>query len=78
MEPLSLVKELIEERGYLPPNTPLLKCVAAQAGDEICRKNEQVFVNKNLIADALLSDSNGRDMPRWFGCFVLGEGRTSF
>lgn len=73
VEPRSEVQEFIESRAYLPPDTPLLKRVAAKNGDEICRENEQIFVRKIYIADALVVDSHGREMPQWSGCFVLGE-----
>ena len=73
VEPRSDVREFISERGYLPSNTPLLKRVAAQNGDEICRRNEQIFVKKFYVADALWVDSLGREMPRWAGCFTLKE-----
>lgn len=62
----------IEKRRYLPPETPLVKRVAAADSDEICRENETIFINEEAVATALLRDSMGRDMPRWSGCFTLG------
>lgn len=63
--------KLITERGYLPPDIPLLKRVAALAGDEICREKERIFLNTIHVADALLVDSAGQKMPVWSGCFSL-------
>lgn len=71
VEPTDALKSFIIERGYLPPEIPLLKRVAAIAGDEICRENERVFVNGAHVADALLVDSLGRKMPDWDGCILL-------
>ncbi len=73
VDPDENLEKLIAERGYLPPEIPLLKRVAAVAGDEICRENERVFVSKIHVADALFVDSLGRRMPVWNGCFSLRE-----
>lgn len=73
VKPEDALETLIVDRGYLPPEIPLLKRVAALAGDEICRENERVFVNNIHVADALLVDSAGRKMPVWSGCFSLRE-----
>lgn len=62
---------LIAEREYLPPDTPLIKRIAAQTGDEVCRENERIFINKLHVSDAFLVDSMGRRMPIWGGCFTL-------
>jgi len=63
---------LMAERGYLPPGVPLVKRVAAGAGDEICRENARISINNILVARALERDSLDRPMPQWRGCFVLG------
>lgn len=64
-------KKLIDERDYLPRDTPLVKCVAALSGAEICRENALIYVDGVHVADALAVDSSGRDMPVWSGCFTL-------
>ncbi|WP_299410359.1 S26 family signal peptidase [uncultured Roseobacter sp.] len=68
------VRDLVEERGYLPPDVPLLKRVMALSGDEICRLGHAITVNGRVVATALAQDSSGRNMPCWQGCQVLGEG----
>ncbi|MBX9746198.1 MAG: S26 family signal peptidase [Hyphomonadaceae bacterium] len=73
VDPDENLQRLITGRGYLPSEIPLLKRVAALDGDEICRENEQVFINKFHAADALFVDSAGREMPVWGGCFTLQE-----
>ena len=74
VSPAGAAAKLIESRTYLPPKTPLLKRVAAQTGDEICRHETQVFVNGVILAQALKVDSIGRPMPAWSGCFTLQDG----
>ena len=71
IEPDAEVQSLIEERRYLPSNTPLIKRFFADSGAEICRENVRIFVDKTHVADALLVDSNDRKMPIWEGCFWL-------
>lgn len=58
-------------RGYLPPNLPAIKRITAIPGDEICRRDSQVFINGRPVASALARDSLGRLMPVWRGCFTL-------
>lgn len=74
--PSELVAAFIEERGYLPPETPLIKRIAALSGDEICRDGKAIFINKIHVADTQKTDSLGRDMPRWNGCFTLKSGEV--
>lgn len=63
----------IAEHGFLAPGWPIIKRVAGVPGDEICRADERVFVNRALVAEALKTDSVGRKLPRWSGCTTLGE-----
>ena len=67
------VRNLVKERGYLPPDVPLLKRVVGLNGDRICRQGEQIFVNERLVATAKRHDGQGRDMPAWHGCHILTE-----
>lgn len=76
VKPGETLGQFITERGYLPPEIPLLKRVAALPGDEICRENEAVFINNKHVADALMTDSSGRKMPQWSGCFTLKSGEV--
>lgn len=64
-------ERLFIARGYLPPNVPVLKRIAASEGDEICRNGADVSVNGRLAATALVVDSEARDLPIWSGCLVL-------
>lgn len=73
VKPNERLAQFIWGRGYLPPDVPLLKRIAALPGDEICRDNERIFINKKAAAEALLTDSFGRRMPEWSGCLMLNS-----
>ncbi|MDZ7281349.1 S26 family signal peptidase [Sphingomonas sanguinis] len=69
-------RRLAATRRYIPLNVPLVKRVAATAGDEVCALGRQVFVNGRPVAERLASDRAGRPMPHWSGCRRLrGEQR---
>ena len=53
-------RRLGAERHYLPSNVPLVKRVAAVAGDRVCAAGEAVFVNGRL---ATLRRAQGRRRP---------------
>ena len=61
----------IAENGYLRTDWPIIKRVAASEGDEICRTEEEVFINKTLIAISVDSGSARKKLPRWKGCITL-------
>lgn len=64
-------RRLAAERHYLPLNVPLVKRVAAQAGDEVCALGQEIFVNGRWTAERRLADGQGRPMPMWSGCIRL-------
>ena len=51
------VRNLVVERGYMPPAVPLLKHVAGLDGDRVCRFGEAFFVNESVVARALQGDA---------------------
>lgn len=61
-------------RGYLPANVPLVKRVAAVAGDSVCALGDEIFVNAKRIARRHRIDKQGRYLPRWQGCVWLKPG----
>ncbi|MEM6554387.1 MAG: S26 family signal peptidase [Pseudomonadota bacterium] len=63
----------ISEQGFLAPDWPIIKRVRGVTGDNICRENGMVFVNGKQVAQAILADSAGRELPSWDGCFTLGS-----
>ena len=61
-------------RGYLPEGVPLLKHVAARAGQRVCRIRDMLSVDARLVAVALEHDRRGRSLPVWQGCRTLRAG----
>jgi len=70
-------RRLAATRHYLPMNVPLVKRVAAVAGDEVCALGQEIFVNGRWIAERRIADGAGRPMPWWSGCVRL-RGRQLF
>src|SRR3546814_7855156 len=62
---------LAARRHYIPANVPLVKHVAAAAGDEVCALGQEVFINGRLVAERRAVDAGDRPMPSWSGCVRL-------
>lgn len=58
-------------RGYLGENVPLLKHVAAKAGQRVCRIGGTVTVDGQPVTLALTHDRLARPLPVWRGCRTL-------
>ena len=67
------VRNLVEERGYLPPDVPLVKRVVGLNGDRICRRFGEISIDGLVVATAKRRDGQGREMPVWHGCHILTE-----
>ncbi len=74
-------------RDYLPVGLPLVKRIVAMAGDTVCAQESSIFIDGQLVAIRLATDSKGRSLPAWFGCrtlrlgevfLLMGDVRTSF
>jgi conjugative transfer signal peptidase TraF len=63
---------LAAHRRYLPFGLPIVKPVAAAAGDQICAIGGALFVNGMRTATRLRRDGKGRPLPAWTGCIRLG------
>ena len=70
-------QQMAAVRRYLPLNVPLVKGVAAYAGDEVCALDRQIFINGRPVAERRLADGQGRAMSGWSGCIRL-HGRQLF
>ncbi len=70
-------RRLAATRRYLPMNVPLVKRVAAAAGDEVCALGQEIFINGRPVAERRAVDGAGRAMPMWSGCVRL-RGRQLF
>lgn len=68
------MRALAAARRYLPSNVPLIKSVAALAGDEVCAVGDTVFIDGEPVATRRSFDFAGRMMPWWEGCHRLRHG----
>ena len=66
-------RSLAASRRYLPANVPLVKRVAAVAGDRICAAGSDVSINGVRVAKRKNSDGLARPMPWWTGCRNLAS-----
>ncbi len=57
------LRMMAARRRYIPANVPLVKHVAAAAGDEVCALGGQIFVNGRWLAERRVADAKGRRMP---------------
>lgn len=81
------IAKFAAQRGYLPAGVPLVKRIAAMAGDTVCAQGNGIFIDGQFMAARFSTDGQGRPLPSWHGCrtldqrevFLLMEGvRTSF
>jgi conjugative transfer signal peptidase TraF len=70
-------RTMAAKRRYIPANVPLVKRVAAAAGDEVCALGQEIFVNGKWVVERRLTDAQGRRMKWWSGCMRL-RGRQLF
>ena len=61
-------------RHYLPANVPLVKRVAAVAGDTICAVGPVISINGVPVAERRRFDGARRVLPWWQGCAILRVG----
>lgn len=66
----------LDEGGWLPRGVPLVKPVAAVAGQTVCRNRHDLTVDGRLAARALKADGHGRPLPTWSGCRTLSAGEV--
>jgi conjugative transfer signal peptidase TraF len=74
IEPPPALRRLLAERGYLPTGVPLLKRVAAVAGQRVCRFRHGITIDGQLLGVARSHDRRGRPLPVWSGCQRLRAG----
>lgn len=64
-------RRLAALRRYIPENVPLVKRVAATAGDRVCAVGAEILVNGDRVAVRRGVDGRMRAMPAWSGCITL-------
>lgn len=80
------IEKLAATRGYLPAGVPLIKRIAAVAGDDVCAFSGAIIVNGEIVVRQRKADRAGRSLPRWNECrelvqgefFLLGDAPDSF
>lgn len=70
------IARMMAERRYLPLRVPMLKHVAAVAGQCVCRSGVGISVDGKAVAEARLHDRLGRPLPVWSGCRTLRRGEV--
>jgi conjugative transfer signal peptidase TraF len=71
----SRVRQLVDERRYLPPGFRLLKSVVAVAGDVVCLEHQRYSVNGLLVSVVATTDQAGRPLPPLYPfCGVVPDG----
>jgi len=68
------IRGLAARRHYLPENIPLVKHVAAEAGDTVCAQGPIISIAGRPVAERRKRDGAGRPMPWWEGCVLLRHG----
>ncbi len=62
-----------KEHGLVGEGWPLLKYNVARSGDNVCRVNEEIFINEKRAATAMRRTSTGINLPIWAGCRTLSS-----
>jgi conjugative transfer signal peptidase TraF len=70
------VRALAAHRGYIPVEVPLVKRVAAVAGDRVCAWDSIVTIGRGPRVVRRARDGKGRPLPWWRGCRTLPSGAT--
>jgi conjugative transfer signal peptidase TraF len=65
---------LAAQRGYLPAGLPMLKQVAAVAGQHVCARTDAILIDDSMSVHVLRSDRFGRQLPAWHQCRRLIDG----
>jgi conjugative transfer signal peptidase TraF len=65
---------LAAQRGYLPAGLPVLKQVAAVAGQHVCVRADAIVIDGAVSAHILRTDRFGRPLPAWLQCRNLVDG----
>jgi len=75
-QPPASLANMLAARGSLPLGVPLLKYIAALAGQTICRRHDTVTIDGVAVAVARDSDHLGHPLPVWQGCRTLRAGEV--
>lgn len=65
VDPQPWVGEFAARRGYLPAGVPLVKRIAAAAGEVICSEGLTIHIDGKPVAQRLARDARHRALPFW-------------
>lgn len=68
VQPPEPLAAFLANGGYLPLGAPLIKHVAALAGETVCRNGAAVSIDGVVLANAHERDHASRLLPVWSGC----------
>lgn len=72
VRPPAALASFLDQRRYLPKGVPMLKRILALPGQTVCRFDRTITVDGIAMGAALDRDRNGRALPTWHGCRVVG------
>jgi conjugative transfer signal peptidase TraF len=67
-------RQFAARRHYLPANVPLVKSVAAVAGDRVCAFGSKLWISGRVAGTRRAVDGAGRGLPSWSNCLTLKSG----
>jgi conjugative transfer signal peptidase TraF len=76
VDPPPSIAKFAAQRGYLPVGVPLVKRIAAMAGNTVCAQRNRIFIDGQSVAVRLSTDGEGRPLPSWQGCRTLDQGEV--
>lgn len=74
--PARALAAFADARGYLPQGVPLVKRIAAVAGNAVCARGNAVFIDGRFAAARRAADREGRPLSSWSGCRRLRSGEV--
>ena len=72
VRPPAALASFLDQRRYLPKGVPMLKRILGLPGQTVCRSDHAITVDGIAMGEALDRDRNGRALPTWHGCRVVG------
>ena len=72
IQPPAALASFLDQRRYLPKGVPMLKRILGLPGQTVCRSDRTITVDGIAMGEALDRDRNGRALPTWRGCRVVG------
>ncbi|WP_315722333.1 MULTISPECIES: S26 family signal peptidase [unclassified Bradyrhizobium] len=71
--PQGVLAGWLADEGYLPRGVPMLKRILALPGQAVCRREHVILIDGVEVGIAQESDRQGRPLPAWQGCRIIGD-----